>query len=46
MVYALNQLNVDAACFGNHEFDYEHEHSVKMTKLCNFPWLLGNIRFI
>ena len=45
MTYALNQLKIDAACFGNHEFDYEHEHTVELTRQSNFPWLLGNIRF-
>ena len=43
MVKALNALKIDAACYGNHEFDYEEEHSIKLAQGCNFPWLLGNI---
>jgi 5'-nucleotidase len=45
MAHSLNQLHIDVACFGNHEFDYHYEHTVKMAKKCNFPWLMGNIRF-
>lgn len=45
MVHCLNTLKIDIACFGNHEFDFEIEHTLKLTKACNFPWLLGNITF-
>lgn len=43
MVKALNSLNIDVSCYGNHEFDFEEEHTIKLAKACNFPWLLGNI---
>lgn len=45
IVHGLNQLGIDAACYGNHEFDYPYEHTLKLVKECNFPWLLGNIVF-
>ena len=45
MVHALNQLKIDAACYGNHEFDFEKDHTLKLAKACNFPWLLGNITY-
>lgn len=43
MVKALNSLKIDVACYGNHEFDFEEQHTIKLAKQCNFPWLLGNI---
>jgi 5'-nucleotidase len=46
MVKALNALNIDVACYGNHEFDFEEEHTIKLAQSCNFPWLLGNIKCI
>ena len=45
MVYALNTLNIDCSCFGNHEFDLQMEKTDELVQACNFPWLLGNIRF-
>jgi len=46
MVHALNTLKIDCACFGNHEFDFQIEHTLKLIRATNFPWLLGNIHFI
>jgi 5'-nucleotidase len=46
MVHAMNTLKIDAACYGNHEFDFESKHTLKLAKACNFPWLLGNISYI
>jgi 5'-nucleotidase len=43
MVQALQQLKIDAACFGNHEFDFEIEHTESLARSCEFPWLLGNL---
>ncbi len=45
MVYALNGIGIDCACYGNHEFDFEIEHTLKLAKSCNWPWLLGNIKY-
>lgn len=45
MVPVLNDLGIDVACYGNHQFDYPHDHTLKLAKSCNFPWVLGNILF-
>lgn len=45
MVYALNKLNIDVACYGNHEFDFDPETTENLAIACNFPWLLGNIKY-
>lgn len=45
MVTALNKLNIDVACFGNHEFDLHAEVTDSLVAACNFPWLLGNIKY-
>lgn len=46
MVHALNALGVDCACFGNHEFDFDSDHTLKLVAATNFPWLLGNIHYL
>ncbi|EGR28575.1 ser thr protein phosphatase family protein, putative [Ichthyophthirius multifiliis] len=43
MLYPINSLNIDAACVGNHDFDYKIDHVIKLTSNCNFPWLCSNI---
>ena len=43
MVHCLNTFGVDVACFGNHEFDFDIDHTIKLSAKCNFPWLLGNL---
>jgi len=43
MVPVLNELGIDAACAGNHEFDWGAAHFAYLAKDCNFPWLLANI---
>ena len=43
MIYPINSLGLDAACVGNHDFDYKLEHVIKLTSSCNFPWLCSNI---
>ena len=45
MVYALNKLKIDCSCYGNHQFDLEMQKTEELAESCNFPWLLGNIRF-
>jgi 5'-nucleotidase len=45
MVHALNTLKIDAACFGNHEFDLLPEVTEELVGNCNFEWLLGNIKY-
>lgn len=42
MVDLLNALNVDIACYGNHDFDFGEDRLSHLSKLTNFPWLLTN----
>ncbi|KJX92054.1 5'-nucleotidase like protein [Zymoseptoria brevis] len=43
MIPVLNELNIDAACAGNHEFDFGAAHFAYLAKDCNFPWLMANL---
>lgn len=39
----LNQIQVAAACVGNHELDFGVDRFEELVKKCNFPWLMANI---
>ncbi|KAF3925503.1 Apyrase [Arthrobotrys entomopaga] len=39
----LNAIGIDAACVGNHDFDFSPENFAHLGKLCNFPWLAANL---
>jgi len=41
----FNELNVDYAVCGNHDFDFGAPRLKQMIARCNFPWLLANIVF-
>ncbi|KAF8906004.1 Metallo-dependent phosphatase-like protein [Gymnopilus junonius] len=43
MVPVLNELGIDAAVVGNHDFDFGYPHLSKLITNTNFPWLLSNI---
>ncbi|MEK6710588.1 MAG: bifunctional metallophosphatase/5'-nucleotidase [Nitrospinota bacterium] len=45
MIEALNAVEVDAATFGNHEFD-ERDEALLLARLkeSRFPWVSGNVR--
>ncbi|RKP26244.1 Metallo-dependent phosphatase-like protein, partial [Syncephalis pseudoplumigaleata] len=43
MVPVINKLNIDVACYGNHDFDFGVASLEKLAGLCNFPWLLSNV---
>ena len=45
MVTCLNKLGIDVACYGNHQFDLEEKRTLYLAESCNFPWLLGNIKY-
>lgn len=40
----LNELGINAACVGNHDFDFGVEKMAKLISATNFPWLLSNAR--
>jgi len=42
MVEVLNELEIDVACAGNHDFDFGHEKFLELSKGQNFPWLMSN----
>lgn len=46
MSHCINQLGIDIACYGNHDFDYPPEQVSKLISQCKFPWLLGNVKYI
>ena len=43
VIDAANYLGLDAACAGNHEFDYGWENALEQFKKAKFPMLNGNI---
>ncbi len=43
LIDGMNQLGVDAATFGNHEFDYGPEELVKRVRESRFPWVVSNV---
>jgi len=43
MVVVFNQLGMDVAVFGNHEFDFGPEVAEQRVKESNFPWLSSNL---
>lgn len=43
VIDAMNYLGLDAACVGNHEFDYGWENALEQFKKAKFPILNGNI---
>lgn len=43
VIDAANYLGLDAACVGNHEFDYGWQNALTQFKRAKFPMLNGNI---
>ncbi|MBD0395810.1 MAG: metallophosphatase, partial [Microcoleus sp. C1-bin4] len=43
IIDAMNYLGLDAACVGNHEFDYGWQNAQEQFKKAKFPILNGNI---
>ena len=43
MVAVLNQLNLDYATFGNHEFDLKEEQFYKRMDEAKFTWISSNV---
>ncbi|PAA48320.1 hypothetical protein BOX15_Mlig025898g5 [Macrostomum lignano] len=43
LVQVLKACNIDAACFGNHDFDFGVDNLVQCSQETGFPWLLSNI---
>lgn len=43
IVAALNRLGVDAATFGQHEFDHGVKQARRLVELSEFPWVTANL---
>ncbi|RHZ55741.1 bifunctional metallophosphatase/5'-nucleotidase [Aspergillus thermomutatus] len=43
MVPFLNHLNVDVACYGNHDFDFGETRLMELSRKVHFPWALSNV---
>ncbi|CAG8700457.1 11987_t:CDS:2, partial [Dentiscutata heterogama] len=43
MVPAMNAFGIDAACLGNHDFDFGVPTLKGLIAMSNFPWLLSNV---
>ncbi|KAI1859841.1 hypothetical protein JX265_010290 [Neoarthrinium moseri] len=42
MIDLLNALNIDVACYGNHDFDFGEARLSHLSRQTNFPWTLAN----
>lgn len=43
MVEALNEVGVDLANFGQHDFDFGVEHARELVAASDFPWITSNL---
>lgn len=43
MVPVLNRLQIDVACYGNHDFDFGESRLTELSMQTNFPWVLSNV---
>ncbi len=43
VIKVFNYLNLDATTYGNHEFDYSQDNTIKLRELANYPFLSTNI---
>lgn len=43
MISLMNEINIDAAVIGNHEFNFGKEVLDKATEESTFPWLSANV---
>ncbi|KAM3449178.1 hypothetical protein MY3296_007131 [Beauveria thailandica] len=43
MAPLLNGLNIDVACYGNHDFDFGEHRLMELTSQIAFPWTLANV---
>ncbi|EGD92373.1 hypothetical protein H112_00035 [Trichophyton rubrum D6] len=39
----LNAMNIDVACYGNHDFDFGEDRLVELSRITKFPWMLTNV---
>ncbi|EFR01299.1 2,3-cyclic-nucleotide 2-phosphodiesterase [Nannizzia gypsea CBS 118893] len=39
----LNAMNIDLACYGNHDFDFGEARLIELSRITKFPWMLTNV---
>lgn len=44
VIEAFNDLELEAATFGNHEFDQSQENTIRLTELATYPFVSTNLR--
>lgn len=44
MLPVMNALNIHAAVYGNHDFDFGVDELIEFKKRTNFPWLMSNVK--
>eukprot|EP01063_Lacrimia_lanifica_P000621 TRINITY_DN10325_c0_g1_i1.p1 TRINITY_DN10325_c0_g1~~TRINITY_DN10325_c0_g1_i1.p1 ORF type:complete len:896 (+),score=307.61 TRINITY_DN10325_c0_g1_i1:125-2812(+) len=44
MVPLLNAFKLEAACVGNHDLDFGLDRFADLATMCEFPWLLTNLK--
>ncbi|KAL3461423.1 5'-nucleotidase [Aspergillus heterothallicus] len=42
----LDLVNIDIACYGNHDFDFGDARLVELCRGLKFPWLLSNVHHL
>jgi len=42
MLPLLAEIQVEVACYGNHDFDYGQNHLIHLAQRTSFPWLMSN----
>ena len=42
----MNATNIDVACLGNHELDFNLQIVTYLINKCSFQWLCSNIFYI
>jgi len=44
MIVPVNAFNIDAACYGNHDFDLDLDVLCDYVEKCKFPWIISNVK--
>ncbi|XP_012556958.2 5'-nucleotidase [Hydra vulgaris] len=44
MIPVMNAIGVNAALYGNHDFDFGVDQLINFKRKTNFPWLISNVK--
>ena len=39
----LNEIGIEIATLGNHDFDFGMDSALSLTRATNFPWMMANV---